>query len=829
MYTIYSTTKGTRVCIYNGMVSDSRIKLIDPELTLEGNNPGSLVFSIPPNHIAYNDYEFIELDVKRPVTVDAVDKVDGVQYIFKGFVESEDELYTLSNKLRYDLLTSALPPSDWATEYYKKYYISTGPGEYSLIPEGEEPPEYAANTYYSRTVIIPTGGELYVGEVYAILQAPPSTDMTKSGDQWVLASGVSWDDIYFMYYTPTLTGWVPATSTFNPLNDYRKVTDDDYMVFGVGDFELLDDSVKPADWDARYYIDYYYFDEDLGTYTNIPIMPEPPEYEANKYYIRQWSHVPTNVIIYEEKASVLNPVERMVSVLTVYRLETNANGQRQEKEIWEGRVIDEEVDWDRCRRITAEGIFGYFNDTLLPQKVFNENTTLSGLIRWILNAHNAKVSDEKKFYIGTVEDVVNKTDASGATAVVGAWKIDHGTSMEALRAIAEAYGGYFRVDPPSHGDGIHSLSYINSPDDTYTEQDRQRLIDSHRVIEFGKNLLDFTKKWDMSQLCTAIIPLGKTINEVQLSPEDEVQSGRSVSKGYVITPLERSTYQVLSFRPSNWDTNYFDYYKKSTSTSSGYTKLTKSRKTNASAPDFVAGEYYQKMTSDTQQYAVAKAGSNYQVLSVNVSAGEKYYISTTIDKGHVAWAWYNSSGNVISSSGKATATKTYKDDVRTAPKDDNDATKTATSIKISCYGNAALSIKTQTETDDEFDRHVRITDCATDGEWHTKGSDYIANPDLVKHYGYIEKKVDFSTADTPEALYSAAKKWLTDTQFDQMSIDLEAIDMRALGVSYEGINLYDPILVISKPHGIDKVFPVTALTIQIAKPDEQSNTFSSNS
>lgn len=869
MFTVYSTTKGTRVCIHSALVSDPKVKLIDPELELEANSPGSLIFSIPPHHISYNDYKFTELDIARPGTdANASEPVDGVPYTLRGYLDSEDLLYSLPvTEITSDSYSSCVygglvtpSASSMRKNDFGKWYFPY------VNMEDPEAVQDAWDRIRSSAIILElvdgawilAGDEfdrlanykeyrkrepLRRGDVYAILSVPPQSEMTYSGGQWSLtgvdmsdsdAVSARWRELYSSYFTPYAGDWVAATSRFNPENVYRKLSEDDdnYMVFGFSDFEMLDSQNPPDDWGYMYSAKYYYYDETFETYVPIPEADRAPEYEPGKYYIRPWDHAYTNVNIYQEKVTSLNLVERMISKITVYRLETRDNGDRYEKEIWEGRVISEEIDWDGNRKIYCEGIFGYLNDTLQPQKVYGANTTLRGFLWNILTEHNSKVADDHKFTLDAVED---------GDLVVGAIKTDYGSTMEVLSQLVSTYGGYFKVLPPIAGYPWHRITYLRAREDDYTDAERKELVDNNRVIRFGKNLLDFTKKWDLSSLVTSIIPCGGTKNEVQETIGAEITAGQTNLSKKVLSSKSAYSYTVLNSSPPDWQTGYYNYYTASNSTTTGYKKVSKSR--SGAVPTFTPGTYYAKSKTSGPVVQVCSASSSYRITKRTIwTSGtykqQKYYVTTTIDAGHYAYAWFytNQNGSEIIldvNSGKATGIKTYKDQAITSP-DPNliPANATKVGIIICGYGNSAMSFKAPAEDkDEEFDRRYRITDYKTDGEWHTEGSEYISNPALVEKYGYIERQVTFeniSKKDETETdssvvtrLYAEAKKYLTSSQFDKMAIEIEAFDLRALGVKYDGIDIYDILLVVSPPHGLDKIFQVTRITIPLSRPEEQ--------
>lgn len=104
------------------------------------------------------------------------------------------------------------------------------------------------------------------------------------------------------------------------------------------------------------------------------------------------------------------------------------------------------------------------------------------------------------------------------------------------------------------------------------------------------------------------------------------------------------------------------------------------------------------------------------------------------------------------------------------------------------------------------------------------GSRYVTNEDAIKMYGWIELVVDWEDITDPSELLQKAQAYLADEQFDDVVIEVSAVDLRYLSKDVQSINLLDNVRCISKPHGMDKVFPVTKLNIQLDSPENSTYT-----
>lgn len=98
------------------------------------------------------------------------------------------------------------------------------------------------------------------------------------------------------------------------------------------------------------------------------------------------------------------------------------------------------------------------------------------------------------------------------------------------------------------------------------------------------------------------------------------------------------------------------------------------------------------------------------------------------------------------------------------------------------------------------------------------GLDYIQVDEAVATYGFIVKTVTWDNVNTPSLLLSKGKRYLSDYQFENMVIEAQAIDLHYTDVDVEAFHLGDRIRVKSNPHGLDRYFPLTKMTIYLDKP-----------
>ena len=180
---------------------------------------------------------------------------------------------------------------------------------------------------------------------------------------------------------------------------------------------------------------------------------------------------------------------------TFDRMRTIITVDRDGEEIWEGRILSEEEDFFKRKKYYCEGSLSYLNDTTQPPAVYN--LALREYMREILRNHNNKVDESKQFQIGIVTVIENVDDREKTT--------NYETTLEVLNKLVTDLKGHLRVRKEN---GVRYLDFLKDFPTT-----------SQQKIEFGKNLLDFTRKYDMTDMATVVIPLGKQVEREAIADE----------------------------------------------------------------------------------------------------------------------------------------------------------------------------------------------------------------------------------------------------------------------------------------------------------------------
>lgn len=128
---------------------------------------------------------------------------------------------------------------------------------------------------------------------------------------------------------------------------------------------------------------------------------------------------------------------------------------------------------------------------------------------------------------------------------------------------------------------------------------------------------------------------------------------------------------------------------------------------------------------------------------------------------------------------------------------------------------------TNTEGDDE-NQNISIDERVTIKSVN-EGSPYLISA-ARNTYGWIEKVVTFDDVEDPSVLKSYGLSYLSDAQFEKMEIEITALDMKYLSADMSSINLLDNVRAVSKPHGMDHIFPVQKMTIPFDHPENATVT-----
>jgi len=216
---------------------------------------------------------------------------------------------------------------------------------------------------------------------------------------------------------------------------------------------------------------------------------------------------------------------------SITRMATDISVRKHDKEIWSGRVLSEDSDFWNNRVLYCEGELAFLNDSTQPPAEYSRISIREYLQR-ILDVHNSKVPDNRRIEIGAV--TVTEEDESIVRYT------NYEKTLKYINDLVEEYGGHIRIRKEG---GVRYLDYLKD----YPKATGQR-------IEFGKNLMDFTRKWDSTEYATVIVPLGARQSDSPIEALDAYLTVASENNGCIYVQSEDA---VKSFgwieKVVNWD------------------------------------------------------------------------------------------------------------------------------------------------------------------------------------------------------------------------------------------------------------------------------------
>lgn len=185
-----------------------------------------------------------------------------------------------------------------------------------------------------------------------------------------------------------------------------------------------------------------------------------------------------------------NDIDKMKSVITVLKNDSI---------IFRGRVINEAIGFYKDKTFTCEGELGFLLDSIQIPYMFTG--TPGEILGQLIDVHNAQVDESKRFGFGVVDVTPPSwfTDQSLVSYMIHGDEYE--TTFDVLqKQLLENLGGYIFITTNTEGERV--INWYG--DSQYV---------SNQTIEFGSNLLDFTKTNKAEEIATVLIPLGYVIKK----------------------------------------------------------------------------------------------------------------------------------------------------------------------------------------------------------------------------------------------------------------------------------------------------------------------------
>lgn len=99
------------------------------------------------------------------------------------------------------------------------------------------------------------------------------------------------------------------------------------------------------------------------------------------------------------------------------------------------------------------------------------------------------------------------------------------------------------------------------------------------------------------------------------------------------------------------------------------------------------------------------------------------------------------------------------------------------------------------------------------------GKDYLQSDTAIEEYGIITKTVEFDGINTPSLLKTRGEQYLSEVQFENIFIEVKAVDFGYITDSIDKFELMDNIHIVSPAHGMDKWFMLSKMTLNLNDPE----------
>lgn len=214
------------------------------------------------------------------------------------------------------------------------------------------------------------------------------------------------------------------------------------------------------------------------------------------------------------------------TVVTIYR---------DDALLFRGRALYATDDFYRRRTITCEGERGFLLDGIMRPYIYQDGP--AAIFEDVISLYNAQVEEYKQFVVGTV----TATDPNNYV------RLESGKAeqiADTIDKLVERVGGYIVFS--TNEAGQRTINWYDTLD-----------YRSWQVIEFGSNLLDFSRTGANTDMATVIIPYGAQVEVLNEETGETTQQRvdiTSVNEGLdFIQDYDAVHLRGVIARPVYWD------------------------------------------------------------------------------------------------------------------------------------------------------------------------------------------------------------------------------------------------------------------------------------
>ena len=446
-------------------------------------------------------------------------------------------------------------------------------------------------------------------------------------------------------------------------------------------------------------------------------------------------------------------------------------------ELFEGVVDSISVNTQGYKSISCVSALDYLNDTVVRnystmrgEAELTAPTSVDGYFQWLIDQHNEHVNDERKmFVVGinqgssfTANNYIYRSSTSNPT-----------TASEISEKILDAFGGYLTL---RYENGLKILDLYSDVHEMNTQ-----------IIDFGVNLIDFTKKTETKDQYTAVIPKGGT----PVFEDGNFDSGTfdkwpSHGKAFITTAMVHSGTHSAYFTEGNGEfiNSTFFYAKQG-----ARYKSTVWIKNERSSPIKVYPRY-QVFETVSWTNKIAEGVPEYSV--PNDGEWHEYtfdFLPNVAERQKIRASW------VFDTVANDSLRRVYVDDFNFRRlKNGQDVSEDP--ITISNVQNGVSN----------FDSDIY------------KHGDAVYSISYSEKYGYKEKVYSDTTVFDEETLIKDAIKAVNKLKAPKIGIEAKAVDLSLFMEGYTHLSVGQAVRVRSHPHNVDEYLMVTSIDLDLQDP-----------
>ena len=204
-------------------------------------------------------------------------------------------------------------------------------------------------------------------------------------------------------------------------------------------------------------------------------------------------------------------------------------------EIWRGRIISQSKGFDNIVNIYAEGELAYFQDTYMRPFVFKG--TRENFLSMIIDNHNDQLTSS----LNPSANTFRKFELSYSDP-------DRATDMVDI-ATSNAMSTWSLISEHIISKGIYPRLYTAGSDRIIRFSDE--FSGSNQLIEFASNLIDLNHTKDATNVITALIPYGPTLNPGDTGYEEQPTTNGTWNGNRMTVTVEKPDTPLGMIRSSN--------------------------------------------------------------------------------------------------------------------------------------------------------------------------------------------------------------------------------------------------------------------------------------